>query len=363
MKYILILILLFGTLYATEPTINIDSELNPDGTMTAKNSMSGTFGYGYIGEFADYGDVLSLNADGKWYKYDGTEETTLVMAAESCKKNKLHKFMLTGFATKYNWAWTAGTKVYPTTDGAITQTSPDNNRNILGEATKADEIYFNPDSFRGEDIVIDYGEYLYFPPTGWSSIDEAGAFKIFLDGDRLRIDRASGFGWAQMWGFDIGDLTTYVSNSITIVGDFIPNNSNTYDVGTSVLRFAESHIYDGYFYDDVVIDDDCTAERYISEVITTTVGGDVTVTSCTVLNVDSAIADITISGFTGGVAGHILHLYNSDTNNVILEDDQGTANQDIKTNTGADVTITAEGGATLIYDGTDGVWRITGIAL
>ena len=31
--------------------------------------------------------------------------------------------------------------------------------------------------------------------------------------------------------------------------------------------------------------------------------------------------------------------------------------------TGADVTITGEGGATLIYDGTDSVWRMIGIAL
>lgn len=105
------------------------------------------------------------------------------------------------------------------------------------------------------------------------------------------------------------------------------------------------------------------ALRYISARTTITTSSDsVDISGCSVLDCDSNVGHITIGGFVGGVEGQILHLYNSDVNNIILEDDEITGNQDIKTNTGSDITITAEGGATLIYDGTDGVWRMIGLA-
>ena len=81
-----------------------------------------------------------------------------------------------------------------------------------------------------------------------------------------------------------------------------------------------------------------------------------------VLNCDTNGGHITIGGFTGGTAGQILYIYNSDANNIVIEDDEAGGSQDIKTSTGADVTITAEGGATLIYDGTDSIWRMIGLA-
>lgn len=108
---------------------------------------------------------------------------------------------------------------------------------------------------------------------------------------------------------------------------------------------------------------DLEAEKFVSGTKTITASADdVDVSHATVLNCDTNGGNITIGGFVGGVDGQILHLYNSDTNDVILEDDEGTGNQDIKCASAADVTITAEGGVTLIYDGTDGVWRIIGIA-
>lgn len=114
----------------------------------------------------------------------------------------------------------------------------------------------------------------------------------------------------------------------------------------------------------VKVDDDLNVTGSISVGLSTITASadDVPVDSVTVLNVDTNGGHVTIGGFTGGVANQILHIYNSDANNIIIEDDEGTGNQDIKTNTGADVTITAEGGCTLVYDGTDGFWRMNGLA-
>lgn len=87
---------------------------------------------------------------------------------------------------------------------------------------------------------------------------------------------------------------------------------------------------------------------------------DVDVANSVVLVCNTSGGSITIGGFLNGAIGAVLHLYNSSTNDITLEDDEGTGNQDIKTNTGADVTITAEGGATLVCDGS--LWYIVGIA-
>lgn len=113
-----------------------------------------------------------------------------------------------------------------------------------------------------------------------------------------------------------------------------------------------------------VTDLNVQAVRYSSDITVITASADnVDVSGCSVLNCDTNGGHITIGGFIGGKDGQMLHIFNSDTNNVILEDDEGTGNQDIKSNTAADITITAEGGATLVYDGTDGFWRVVGVAL
>jgi len=77
----------------------------------------------------------------------------------------------------------------------------------------------------------------------------------------------------------------------------------------------------------------------------------VSVANASVMAVNTAGGSITIGGFIDGVAGQILHFYNSGANNVVLEDNESSGNQDIKCNTGADVTIAGPGGGTLICDG------------
>lgn len=84
------------------------------------------------------------------------------------------------------------------------------------------------------------------------------------------------------------------------------------------------------------------------------------IANVSILKVDASGGSITIGGFTGGITGQILHVYNSAANNLTLEDDEATGNQDIKCPAGTDITITVEGGATLLCDGT--LWWIIGIA-
>ena len=88
---------------------------------------------------------------------------------------------------------------------------------------------------------------------------------------------------------------------------------------------------------------------------TITSGGDaVDATGINVLFVDKSSGNVTIGGFTGGVAGQVLHVVSTDTaNNLIIEHNEGGGNQDIHVGNG-DITYTATcGGLTLVCDGTN----------
>ena len=92
---------------------------------------------------------------------------------------------------------------------------------------------------------------------------------------------------------------------------------------------------------------------YASRTITS--GGDaVDATGIGVLFVDKSGGHVTIGGFTGGVAGQVLHLVSlAKANNLIIENEEGGGNQDIHIGNG-DLTLTAtSGGVTLVCDGTN----------
>jgi len=106
-----------------------------------------------------------------------------------------------------------------------------------------------------------------------------------------------------------------------------------------------------------------TADMYVSTTVTISTSSDaVDVVGKSILLVNTNSGNITIGGFVNGVTGQLLYVLPiDDSNNIILEDDEGTGNQDIKCNTGADITITAEGGSILVFDGT--YWRNVSAAL
>jgi len=80
--------------------------------------------------------------------------------------------------------------------------------------------------------------------------------------------------------------------------------------------------------------------------------------SCTFL-VNSSGGNIDIGGFTGGTAGQVIYIVHSTSgNNVTLEDDEGTGNQDIKTPDGNDLVMGGNESRTLVFNGT--YWIVIG---
>lgn len=78
----------------------------------------------------------------------------------------------------------------------------------------------------------------------------------------------------------------------------------------------------------------------------------------------NAVGTVTVNGIDAGVDGMILYLIcGSSTTLVLANENASAATSDrIATHTGANVTISGRGGATLIYEGSGGRWRIVGVA-
>ena len=76
------------------------------------------------------------------------------------------------------------------------------------------------------------------------------------------------------------------------------------------------------------------------------------VTGCSVVLLDTSSNNVTLGGFTGGVAGQVLQVVNTTTtNSAILEHNETGPDQKVYLQKEADQTIATYGGWTLVCDG------------
>lgn len=98
-----------------------------------------------------FGDICYIDSSGEAVLADASALATsnaLVLCTEVLSASGAGDFLLHGVARNDAWAWTVGGLIYlSTTAGAMTQTAPsatDEVIQILGVATHADRIFFNP---------------------------------------------------------------------------------------------------------------------------------------------------------------------------------------------------------------------------
>lgn len=102
-----------------------------------------------------FGDVCYIDSDGQAHLGDADAIATascVVMCADaSISANADGNYLLLGFARDDSWNWTVGGLIYLTTTGTsgntLSQTAPtgtDDVVQVLGVATHADRMYFNP---------------------------------------------------------------------------------------------------------------------------------------------------------------------------------------------------------------------------
>jgi len=102
-----------------------------------------------------FGDVCFINADGQAQLGDAdaiaTSSCVAMCADATISANADGNYLLLGFARDDTWAWTVGGLIYLSTTGTtgntLSQTAPtgtDDVVQIMGVATHADRMYFNP---------------------------------------------------------------------------------------------------------------------------------------------------------------------------------------------------------------------------
>lgn len=119
---------------------------------SADQTIGGFYATFMAGEDLVFGNVVYIKSDEKAWKANAGNESTVpvvAMAMGSISTNATGKFLLLGLVRNDAWTWTVGGKVYlDTTSGALTQTPPtgtDKVVQIIGIATHADRMFFNPE--------------------------------------------------------------------------------------------------------------------------------------------------------------------------------------------------------------------------
>jgi hypothetical protein len=103
------------------------------------------------GEALAFGNACYIHTDGTALKADASaiaSSSAILMALESISSSSTGDFLLIGIARNDAWNWTVGGLIYLSeTAGALTQTAPtttDSVTQVLGVATHADRMFWNP---------------------------------------------------------------------------------------------------------------------------------------------------------------------------------------------------------------------------
>lgn len=151
---------------ATNNTYNIGSttnywkdayirRVNIVSTPTADKESSGIICTFTAHESMAFGDVCYINTSGEAQLANAdavaTSYAMCMCVSATVSASATGIYMLYGFANNTDWAWTVGSPVFVSTTGTstntLTQTSPsgtDDVIQIMGIATHADRMYFNP---------------------------------------------------------------------------------------------------------------------------------------------------------------------------------------------------------------------------
>jgi hypothetical protein len=139
--------------------INLDDstfiELDP--TPASDHNATGDMASLTTDQDAAIGDLLFLGSDGNYSFADADAATTMpgvVMALETINGDPTPaagRMLLSGYVRDDTWAWTVGGLIYAsvtaTTGNTLTQTAPSGTGDqvqVVGYATHADRMYFNP---------------------------------------------------------------------------------------------------------------------------------------------------------------------------------------------------------------------------
>ena len=125
-----------------------------DAAPASDHNAAGLLASMTAGATLNFGDAVYQKSDGEMHLADADAASTagvVALAVASGSDGAASNFMFYGFARDDSWNWTVGGLIYLSTTGTtgntLTQTAPSGSGDIvqiLGVATHADRIFFNP---------------------------------------------------------------------------------------------------------------------------------------------------------------------------------------------------------------------------
>lgn len=145
---------------------------------------------GRAGENLGRKKLVYQGVDGLWYLADADAAASmpsLGITMSSIRLGMGGSILRYGFIGSAAWAWTLGGAVYATsTPGELSQAAPAAIRQTIGRATKANMIFFNPESI--ENVIY----WTDISRTKWSDTGGDRSDEVLAGGEWWTVDKALG---------------------------------------------------------------------------------------------------------------------------------------------------------------------------
>lgn len=194
-------------------------------TASTDHSVSGNTSSGTVSNVTAFGQPLYMKSDGAWDLANATDSSAMPCAALSTVSGTGSRDVLTyGYARNDAWDWTVGAEIYvDAAAGQLTQTAPTASGNqvqVVGIATHADRIFFNPDY-----TLVEIGDNPYYTQDELTSSGVLDSRYYVRDSDIIHGRQAIGNGvdHIDVSFTDVGTTNYTISATLENTSDSPPS--------------------------------------------------------------------------------------------------------------------------------------------
>lgn len=216
----------FTGVYDSVGTVLTDGDIQFQSVPSTDGDVSGNTSSGTVTGSTAFGQSLYMKSDGSWGLAKADSETTMPVAAlTTVSGGTVQKVLTYGYARNDAWDWTVGGLIYASdaTAGAITQTAPTASGSqvqIIGVATHADRVFFNPSY-----VLAELGENPYYTQDELTSSGVLDTRYYVRDSDIIhgRESIGNGVDHIDISFSDVGSTNYTISATLENTSDSPPS--------------------------------------------------------------------------------------------------------------------------------------------
>jgi hypothetical protein len=185
----------FSGVYDSVGTVLTDGDIQFQSVPSTNEDVSGNTSSGTVTSATAFGQALYMKSDGSWGLAKADSDTTMPVAAFSTVSGtNVQKVLTYGYIRKDEWDWTPGGILYASDDvaGNVTQTVPTASGSqvqVVGVATHADRIFFNPSY-----VLAELGDSPYYTQNELTSSGVLDSRYYVKDSDIIHGRQSIGDG-------------------------------------------------------------------------------------------------------------------------------------------------------------------------